>query len=68
MLGAPVRESIGEGDRSALVRLVTNLLRLGRSGLVERLLEPAAEAHLPGIGALVRLAVEALGMSVEERA
>ncbi|MEM1033228.1 MAG: glycosyltransferase family 2 protein [Myxococcota bacterium] len=54
-------------DAPALRRLVSNLLRRERTGMVERLLTDAAEATLPGVRHLVRTVVVELGMSVEER-
>ncbi|MEI8256885.1 MAG: hypothetical protein WCJ30_14525, partial [Deltaproteobacteria bacterium] len=49
-------------DASLVSAMVTNLLRAGRTAGIEALLEPRAEAILPGIHAVVRAALSAAGV------
>ena len=63
---APVR--LPQRDSRNVRALVRNLLRAGHMAAVETLLVADAEQSLPGIHALVKEAVSALGMGLEEKA
>jgi glycosyltransferase involved in cell wall biosynthesis len=67
MAGAIASGSIARGERRGLATFVRNMILLGQVHHAEKLLTERAEAMLPGICALVKNVVSALGMSVEEK-